>query len=119
MQLAVVLVVADIAVQAAELAEQVLAAPEDQSAEQDQRQEHQGAVDQARAQLADGDRPGHVGELLLQVVRRRLQPVEVEWLVARDPEHLLVDGGAQAAGGALQFLLVELQGDRFIEQRIQ
>ena len=118
-QLAVMLVMADVAMQRAELVEQVLAPPEDQRAEQDQRQEHQRTLDQARTQLADGHAPGHIGQLLLELTWRRLQPVEIQRLVAGNPEHLLVDGGAQAAGRAFQFLLVELEGDRFVEQCVQ
>ena len=119
MQLAVMLVVADVAMQRAELVEQVLAPPENQGAEQNQRQEHQRTLEQAGAEFADGHAPGHIGQLLLEMTWRCLQPFEVERLVAGNPEHLLVDGGAQAAGRTFQFLLVELEGDRLIEQRIQ
>ncbi len=105
--------------QVAELAEQVLAAPEDQRAEQQQRQKHQRSLQQRRAQLAQHHAPGQAVELLLQAPRGTFQPLEIQRLVAGNPEHLLVDGGAQVAGGAVQFALIELQGDRLVEQGVE
>ena len=57
--------------------------------------------------------------MLFEVVRGGFEPFQVQRLVARDPEHLLIERGAQALGGAQQLLLVQLQGDGFVEQRAQ
>src|SRR3990167_2973474 len=118
-QLAVTLEVADFLVQFSELAVQVAAFPQQQADQQQQRQKQQRALDQAGTQLAQVGTPWQVGNLPLQQTRHAGEPVEIQWLVAGDPEHLLVQGRAQGAGGALQLLLVGLQGDRLVEQRIE
>ncbi|MNQ41853.1 hypothetical protein D3C85_555430 [compost metagenome] len=118
-QLAVALEVADVLVQFVELAVQVAAFPQQQADQQQQRQKQQRPLDQAGAQLAQVGAPWQVGYLPLQQVRHAFEPIEIQRLVAGDPEHLLVQGRAQGPGGALQLFLVELQGDRLVEQRIE
>ncbi|MNF65714.1 hypothetical protein D3C84_474860 [compost metagenome] len=118
-QLAVALEVADVLVELLELGVQVPAFPEQGTDHQQQRQEQPGAVHQAFAQLAHARAPGHIGQLALQVARGGFQPVQVQRLVAGNPEHLLVEGIAQDLGGFLQLLLAELQGDGFVEQVVQ
>ncbi|MND81231.1 hypothetical protein D3C80_730180 [compost metagenome] len=48
-----------------------------------------------------------------------MNPLQVQRLVAGNPEHLLIERGPQALRGAEQLLLVQLQGDGFIEHRAQ
>ncbi|MCY1362334.1 hypothetical protein D9M69_490480 [compost metagenome] len=48
-----------------------------------------------------------------------MNPLQVQRLVAGNPEHLLIEGRPQALRGAEQLLLVQLQGDGFIEHRAQ
>ena len=57
--------------------------------------------------------------MLAELRRHRPQPGEVERAVARDPEHLLVERGAQAVGVGLQLAFAELQRDRFVEQGVE
>ena len=82
-------------------------------------QEQQRLIAQAGPQLLDGRAPGHGAELALQLFGQLLQPAEVERFVAGNPEQLFVEGGAQGLCGALQLLLVELQGDRLVEQLVK
>ncbi|MNM76702.1 hypothetical protein D3C81_885330 [compost metagenome] len=106
-------------VDALELAAQPGAAGEQGGEHHHQRQEQQRLADQA---VTDG--PGAVHhrqgvELVLQAAGDLLEPRQVERLVAGDPEHLLVEGAAQAAAGGEQLLLVELQGDGLGQQVAQ
>ena len=119
MQLAVALEVADVVVQLRQLVVQVAAFPQQSGDQQEQRQEQQRPIDQAFAQFTHPGAPGDLGELVLQQGRGHLEPGQVERLVAGNPEHLLVEGGAQALAGGKQLLLVQLQGDRFVEQRVE
>ena len=119
MQLAVALVVADILMQLLQLGEQPAAPPYQGADEQQQRNEQPGTVDQAGAQFAYSRAPGHRRQLPLQQFGDLLQPGQVEWLVAGDPEHLFFQRVAQARDHRLQLLLIELQGDRLVEQGIQ
>ncbi|MNV14225.1 hypothetical protein D3C71_1049020 [compost metagenome] len=48
-----------------------------------------------------------------------MNPLQVQRLVAGNPEHLLIERRPQALRGAEQLLLVQLQGDGFIEHRAQ
>lgn len=119
MQLAVALEVADVVVQLRQLVVQVAAFPQQRGDQQEQRQEQQRPIDQAFAQFTHPGAPGDLGELVLQQGRGHLEPGQVERLVAGNPEHLLVEGGAQALAGGKQLFLVQLQGDRFVEQRVE
>ena len=119
MPLAVALEVADVLVNLFQAHIQRIAPPQQRADQQQQRQEQQRALGQAVIQLADAGRPGQGGDLLAQVRRYGFQPFGVQRLVAGDPEHLLVERGAQGAGGAEQLFLVQLQGDGFVEQCAQ
>ncbi|MNM73209.1 hypothetical protein D3C81_849270 [compost metagenome] len=57
--------------------------------------------------------------MFLQALGDGAEPFQVQRLVAGDPEHLLIKGCTQVLCGAEQLLLVQLQGDRFVEQRAQ
>ncbi|KIV73497.1 hypothetical protein SZ55_1385 [Pseudomonas sp. FeS53a] len=117
--LAVALVVADVVVQVVELAVQPAAPPEQGADQQQQGDEQPGAVHQAFPEFGDAFAPGQFGELGLQVLRGALEPGQVQRFVAGDPEHLLFEGVAQGLGGGGELLLVELQGDGFVEQGIE
>ncbi len=115
-QLTVVAEMADFLAQRAEFGVDLLAPPEQRGDQQQQRQKEQRAFLQPGTQLLHRGQPGHRRELRLESANRTLQPVEVQRLVAGNPEHLLVEGIAECAGSVLQLLLVELQGDRGVEQ---
>ncbi|MNM91267.1 hypothetical protein D3C81_1035630 [compost metagenome] len=116
MPLAVTAEVADVLVHFAKSLIQVLAAPQQAADHQQQRQEQQRPLAEAVGQFLEARAPGQAGDLVGKSLRYVAQPVPVQRLVAGDPEHLLVEGGAQALGRTQQLLLVELQGDRFVEQ---
>ncbi len=117
--LAVALEVADVLMHGIEFLVEKRALPLQQTYHQQQRQEQQGSLHQTVGQLAHAGRPGQGGDLVFQAPRHGLEPLVIQRLVAGDPEHLLVQRGTQALGGAEQLFLVELQGDRFVEQCAQ
>ncbi len=119
MQLAVVAEVADLLAQRAELGVDRVAPPEQGGDQQQQRQEEQRPLLETGAQFLQRRQPGHRRQLGLEALGGALQPAEIQRLVAGNPEHLLVEGIAERARGVLQLLLVQLQGDRGVEQRIQ
>src|SRR5690606_16973997 len=98
---------------------QPAASPQQGADQQQQGDEQPGPVEQAGTQFAHAGAPGHGRQLALEQRRHLLQPGQVQRLVAGNPEHLLVEGGAQAADGVLQLLLVELQGDGLVEQGVE
>ena len=118
-QLAVAFEVADVLMQLGELAIQVAAAPQQHANQQQQRQKQQRPFGQTCTQLAQVGAPGQFGNLPFEQARHGLDPLQIQRLVAGDPEHLLVEGGAQGFGGGFQLLLIQLQGDRLIEQGVQ
>ncbi len=117
--LAVATEMADVLVHLAQALVQVLASPQQRADHQQQRQEQQWALAQPVSQLLEARAPRQVRHLVGQALRHIGQPVPVQRLVAGYPEHLLVQRGAQALGSAQQLLLVQLQGNGFVEQRRQ
>nr|GEY97665.1 hypothetical protein [Tanacetum cinerariifolium] len=111
--------VADVSVQAVELVVQRFALPHQRANHQKQRQEDQRSLRQPVVEFADARRPRQRGQLLDQARLDAFKPLQVQRLVAGDPEHLLVEGFAQAHGRADQLLLIELQSDGFVEKRTQ
>nr|GFD22306.1 hypothetical protein [Tanacetum cinerariifolium] len=73
----------------------------------------------AVTQLAGAGSNGQGRHLFLQTWPDALEPLHIKGLVAGDPEHLLIQRRAQTHGRVDQLLLVELQGDGFIEQRTE
>ncbi|MNM72444.1 hypothetical protein D3C81_841390 [compost metagenome] len=114
--LAVTAEVADVLVHLAQPLVQVLAPPQQGADHQQQGQEQQRSLAQPIGQFLEARTPGQAGYLVGEACRHQAQPFPVQWLVAGNPEHLLFERGAQALGGAEQLLLVELQGDGFVEQ---
>ena len=117
MPLAVTLEVTDVLMDVVQFAVEVATFPQQRHDHQQKRQEQQGTLHQAFCQFTDAGTPGQGGDLLLKLARCGFQPFQIQRLVAGDPEHLLIQRGAQALGGAEQLFLVQLQGDRFVEQR--
>src|SRR5471032_1908183 len=117
--LAVTFEVADVRVQFVQLAVERIALPDQGADQQQQRQEQQRALGQAIGQLTDTGSPWQRRDLFHQPWLNALEPLQVQRFIAGDPEHLLIKGRTQAAGGADQLFLAQLQGDGFVEQGAQ
>src|SRR5690606_38196507 len=117
MQLPVIAEVTYVTAQLIELGVDHPAAPEQPGNGKQQGQKEQGAFFQASRHFRQCRMPTDAAQLSFQALRKAGQPAEIQRLFAGNPEHLLVQRGAQCAGSVVQLLLVELQGNGFVEQR--
>ncbi len=119
MALAVALVVADVLIQRFQSVLDVVAPPEQHGDDQQHRDEDPRFGSQSLDQVLGHYTPRQTGDLFAQPLWQLLDPGQIQRAVAGNPEHLLVEDGAQTLAGGLQLFLVELQVDGFVEQGVE